>query len=151
MWFWGWSERKEGAIPLDVDQAAQAIPLRRFFCTGCGRTFGWRPPFLLYGRRLAAVTYQQSFMEWAGLRRRPRKSPRGWWEQSRLGRKGFFRVLRGRCKELLLRFGVEQPATLYLRKSLWYAVRHLATRNQIAVQVLCQALASHPSGAKYRL
>ncbi len=66
VWYWGWYERKEGKIPYgDGEAPSGAIPIRRFYCPKCRRTFSWRPRFLVFGRTFAAVAYQQAFKKWA--------------------------------------------------------------------------------------
>src|SRR4029077_15288451 len=35
------------------------LPIRRFKCCDCGRTFSWRPFFLVFLHRFTAAAYQQ--------------------------------------------------------------------------------------------
>lgn len=127
--------------------------MRRFLCRKCGGTFSWRPPFLAFGRSLAAVSYQRGLKCWCW--RKPWSGGTDWYELSLAGRKGFYRILRGRCRELLLRYGLpaagEQGApTDFDRHQLWFLLRRLSAPRQLAVQALSLLLARHPGRACYR-
>ena len=81
-WYWGWYYREEGkegtTIPYGHDETAcQAIPIRRFYCPQCGRTFSWRPRFLVFGRRHAAAAYQLALQDWVA--HRPTGPNPRWW------------------------------------------------------------------------
>lgn len=153
VWYWGWYERRGGSIPLDVDQACGEIPLRRFFCTGCSRTFSWRPAFLVFAHRLAANVYQQCLKNWALGRKR---TSTGWHELGPDGQKSFLGKIRRRWLALLHRLGPPLPPSP-ARRQLWFAlqraVRQLKSQNPgfQPVQLLCIALARHPDGTAYRL
>jgi len=55
-----WYYRKGGAIPCgDKGNPSGPLPIRRFKCRGCGRTFSWRPWFLAFARRYMAAAYEQ--------------------------------------------------------------------------------------------
>ncbi len=155
IWYWGWYERLEGGIPLEFDRVCGPIPLRRFFCTKCSRTFSWRPNFLVYAHRLAAVTYQQCLKNWALGKRR---SSAGWYELGAGGQKSFLRKVRRRLLSLLHRLGSAWPPDPD-RRTLWFAFQRGAARQRWAggdnsrqsIHILCMALARHPEGTLYRL
>lgn len=161
--YWGWYERKEGCLPLDGGtSAAGAIPIRRFRCSGCGRTFSWRPPFLVFGRRYAAVFYQMALREWCLGRRGA--DGRAWYEPGPTGRRAFFRLLTRRFGFLLGRLGEAREglpphdrADSEERRSLWNLARGSARdprdrqdRSRLAIHPLCMALAQ-AFGTLYRL
>lgn len=154
VWFWGWYERLEGSIPLDFDKVCGPIPLRRFFCTKCTRTFSWRPAFLVFAHRLAAVTYQQCLKNWALGKKR---CSAGWHELGAGGQKSFLRKVRRRLLALLHRLGCSLPPDSDGRR-LWFALRRTAARLNHrgdnacqSIHVLCLSLARHPDGTLYRL
>lgn len=170
--YWGWYERKEGSIPYgDGDAVAGPIPIRRFRCSRCGRTFSWRPAFLVFGRRLAAVVYQQAVKSWAlGGRRGRRQCGESWHELGLAGRKSLFRRLTRRMDELLGRLEVHRRSTGPReprgpaaerhrdRVQLWHAARRLARtvsskkrKPRLACHPLFLALASHPAQIRYSL
>jgi hypothetical protein len=182
VWYWGWYERKEGKIPYgDGEMPSGAIPLRRFYCPPCVRTFSWRPRFLVFGRPFAAAAYQQAFKEWALERPGPWKSrERSWYQLEQSTCKAFFRVLENERSELTERFSDELRQKLeedsvydkdYLspitgsaarrhkkRRILWHLTRQLAkaqtgreTPPRYACHYLFMALAHHPCGACYPL
>ena len=154
VWYWGWYERLEGGIPLEVDQVCGAIPLRRFYCSKCGRTFSWRPAFLVYARRLAAVTYQQCLKNWALGRKR---TSSGWYELGASGQKAFLREVRRQLLSLLQRLGSALPAEpdpFFL----WFSLRRKAAQDRNrgnlsrqSIHLLCIALARRADGALYLL
>lgn len=153
VWFWGWHERKEGSIPLDVDEVCGPIPLRRFWCTQCARTFSWRPPFLVFARRLAANAYQQCLKNWA-LGRRGSSSE--WHELSSSGRKSFLARVSRVGRALLQRLS---PGLLCEpdRRRIWFILRCTAARLRRndsfrqPIHVLSLSLARHPDGTCYLL
>ena len=148
VWFWGWFRRKGGAIPLDFDEVADSIPIRRFKCQTCLRCFSWRPPFLAFARRYAAVTYQRALKAIALSRTLSRGS---WYEVGLAGFKSFRQAL--------------QPHRLAQRLSdwpvkdwpkLWFWLRHRARTapepSQLAIHILCLGLARHrDDGTRYSL
>lgn len=148
VWFWGWFERKGGAVPLDIDEVAEAIPIRRFQCQACGRCFSWRPAFLVFARRFAAATYQRVLKDLA--LNRETLSRRNWYEVGLAGLKSFRQSLHpDRLAERLKgRFPVDWPR-------LWYWLRHRAKTttepSQLAIHTLCLGLARHPDGTRYSL
>lgn len=150
VWYWGWYQRREGSVPLDIDRICGEIPLRRFFCTACSRTFSWRPAFLVFAHRLAANAYQQLLKDWALGRRR---SSKGWHEPGLDGQKSFLGKIRRRWA-LLQRLSPTLPAEPAPRQ-LWFVLRRIAGRSDVLshqpVQILCIALARHPDGTPYRL
>ena len=154
VWYWGWYERLEGSIPLDADQVCGSIPLRRFYCSKCTRTFSWRPAFLAYAHRLAAVTYQRCLKNWALGRER---SSKDWYELGAGGQKAFLRKVRRQLLWLLQRLGSALP-TAPDRCVLWYTLRHKSKQqmnpsdpHRQTIHLLCIALARRPDGALYRL
>lgn len=170
--YWGWYERKEGSIPYgDGDVVAGPIPIRRFRCSRCGRTFSWRPAFLVFGRRLVSVAYQGAVRAWAlGHRRGRRRGGESWHELGMAGRKSLFRRLTRRLDELLGRLDVpghssapDEPTGLAAgrqrdRVQLWHAARRLAHTHssqqhepRLACHLVFLALASHPAQVRYSL
>lgn len=157
VWYWGWYEREEGSLPLgDGDGAAGAILLRRFKCTACGRTFSWRPLFLLFGRRYAALFYQLKFKSWA--LGQCVAGHGGWCDLGEAGRKAFSRFLGSRAAEFLDRLGTKvEPAGR--RMKMWQLarqfVRSLLSAQQrppsLSIHLVCLALARHPQGVRYSL
>ena len=154
VWYWGWYERLEGSIPLEFDKVCGPIPLRRFFCTHCGRTFSWRPAFLVYAHHLAAATYQQCLKNWALGKER---SSGGWYELGAGGQKSFLRKVRRQLLAMLHRLGSAWPSEPD-RRVLWYALRLRAAQqpyqgdaSRQSIHILCIALARHPDGTLYRL
>ncbi len=152
---------------------AGPIPIRRFRCSRCGRTFSWRPPFLAFGRRLAAVVYQRAFKAWAlGRRRGSRQDSASWHELGLAGRKSFFQHLTRRLDELLSRLEGELarrtappcgavtphvPRQLG-RQRLWHLSRRLARmlvdptmEPRLACHLVFMSLALHPDGVCYSL
>jgi len=101
--YWGWHERKEGKIPYgDGGVPSGAIPIRRFYCPKCRRTFSWRPRFLVFGRPFAAVAYQQAFKKWALRDSSLWKHRESSWYQLELSTyKAFCRKLNSTCAVLI--------------------------------------------------
>jgi len=162
VWYWGYYERKEGSLPSDEDgELWGSVPIRRFMCTACRRTFSWRPPFLLFGRRFAAIaylrlssTYQQAWIDWALHRR---LSPgKEWYELGQAAAKAFRRCLSRRLDELLVRLRrelhlkMDVPSTRKQpRHQLWRLAQRLVSRNpsessRLSVHYVGIALARHP-------
>lgn len=150
IWFWDWFYRQDGSIPLSDSEFAKGLKLRRFMCTGCWRTFSWRPPFLAFGRRLAALVLQQALRDQAyGCRRRWERHE--WWEPSPRAYQALGRALLGSPES--------DPGQARLsRLALWRQLRHLAhcmtlwTRQpRMAIHILCISLARHRDGTRYRL
>ena len=164
VWFWGWFERKEGCLPLeDGDAVSGPIPLRRFWCTGCSRTFSWRPAFLLFGRRYATMFYQMAFKRWSdgcGVRASGR-----WYDLSASAQRAFVRFLSSRALDFLarldLRYRVVSDDDSDLPKSLpgriWNLsrcrVRVLVDGKQppLSIHFFCRALVRHKHAAIYSL
>lgn len=146
VWYWGWYRGREGKIPLEPDRVCEFIPLRRFQCQGCKRSFSWRPSFLAFGRSLAAIVYARTLKCWCWHRPVPGASD--WYELSLVGRKSFYRVLRGRCEELLIRFGV--PSGPSDRQQMWFLTRRLSAPSRHSIHALCLLLATPRGGARYR-
>lgn len=156
MWYWGWFDRKEGGLPVgDGDEAAGAIPLRRFMCTACGRTFSWRPAFLLFGRRYAALFYQMAFQAWSLGR-----SAAGtglWCDLSTAGRRAFSRFLGYGAFEVKdrLNLGATDGSRVEFWKVMRQAVRSMLIVNQkqppLSIHLICLTLAPHPRNARYGL
>jgi hypothetical protein len=150
VWYWGWYKRKAGSVPFDDGESASGpIPLRRFRCTKCRRTFSWRPPLLIFGRRFAAVVYQQALKEWALRGSRRFSGGEGWHEPGPASRKAFFR----RLDELLGGLGTAMAAA---RQRLWQRLRRLARTQsrvhgvpRLAVHCLAILWARHPHGTRY--
>lgn len=150
VWFWGWYFREDGYIPLSEWEFAEGLKLRRFMCTGCGRTFSWRPAFLAYGRRLAALIYQQALKDWA-YRRRRRWEQNPWCDVS----PSAYYALGRRLRETI----PEPPGQATLsRQHLWQLLRGVAKQITLstrqprqAIHVLFIALARHRDGTLYRL
>lgn len=150
VWYWGWYRRLEGSIPLDLDRVCGDIPLRRFLCKLCGRTFSWRPIFLVYGHRLAVVTYQQNLKNWALNKPGPSAS---WYELGVGGRKSFLRKIRLRLPSLLRQLGCSGPAPPH-EPLLWFALRRSSRQlnpDLLPAQFLCLAMARCPNGSFFRL
>lgn len=154
MWYWGWFERKEGSIPLGDGSIAGAIPIRRFRCVRCSRTFSWRPQFLVRWRRYAAATYEQVLKDWT-LERGPRSRGLAWYQPGLAARKALCRKWRQRADEYFGRCGT--PSEL-ARRGLRHAVRHAAVacldvheRPRFSSHYLLIAFARHPSGSPYSL
>lgn len=163
IWFWGWYERKEGCLPVnDGDEVAGPVPLRRFLCTGCGRTFSWRPAFLLFGRRYAAVFYQLAFKSWS--RGTMARTSGSWYDLSASAHRAFVRFLSSRAWDLVARLELwrddllagSHPAKPHPGE-VWSlarrAVRALFPVKQppLSIHLTCLALASHKHAAVYRL
>lgn len=156
VWFWGWYERKGGAIPTDIDEVAGAIPIRRFQCQSCGRCFSWLPTFLVFARRFAAVTYQQALKTMAFNRTFSRRS---WYEIGQSGLKSFQQALHpDRLTERLTSWSVTDWPKL------WFWLRHRARKpkaflpdttttkdHRLAIHLLCLGLARHRDGTRYSL
>lgn len=168
VWYWGWYEREEGCIPFgdEGESVAGRIPIRRFRCPACERTFSWRPRFLLFGRRFAALYYQRAFRDWA--QGRPPRASGAWCEPERSGWRAFWRFLTQRRHELLRRLKEEAswPASASTRtpepeerRRVWEVarrrVRALAgppeRRPPLSIHLVCVALAPHPHDARYAL
>lgn len=167
-WYWGWYYREEGkkgttSIPFgDAETACPAIPIRRFYCPKCGRTFSWRPRFLVFGRQYAAAAYELAFHDWVS-RRPPGQDPR-WWLLSAEARAALFRWLRVRLSDLLARihgalrrWGALLPTVGDERLNLWNGVLQLTEvigpqeSPRLPFHFLCLALARHPYGSCYSL
>lgn len=163
VWFWGWYERKEGCLPLDDgDAVAGPIPLRRFRCTGCCRTFSWRPAFLLFGRRYATIFYQMAFKRWSdgcGV-----KASGRWYDLSGSAQRAFVHFLRTRTLDFLARLDSQYWVTSddpdlkeTLPGRIWTlsrrCVRTLVNGKQppLSIHLFCWALAHHKHAAIYRL
>jgi hypothetical protein len=160
--YWGWYERKEGSIP-HPDGASGPIPIRRFRCSRCRRTFSWRPRFLVFGRRFAAVSYQRELKVWAqgGASR----WSHAWHEAGQAATKALRRQLRRRASELAERFIAElshlggselPPAEVPAERRIWRLTRTLARlqtpeKPRYSCHLLFLALARHPSGCLYSL
>lgn len=159
VWYWGWFDGREECIPLVTGsgvEAASAIPLRRFMCTACKRTFSWRPPFLLFGRRYPALFYQLAFKDWAfgnsGCGKRTL-----WWDLGPLTRRAFFGFLERRRTELLRRLG--HPTGVASFSETWHWCRRFILDRgwsqsgppPLSIHLICFALASHPRAARYSL
>lgn len=158
VWYWGWYERQEGSIPFgDEEIPVDPIDLRRFLCRGCGKTFSYRPPFLLFGRRLAALTYQRLLKGWCTGTSQAVTG--ACWELGEAGRKAFRHSLTQRCPEALerlkewLQISPSQPAPgASPRERLWLLARQLVKRVhrfQLPIHLVCIALARHPDGTRY--
>lgn len=157
VWFWGWYERKEGCLPVgDGDEVAEAVPLRRFWCTACERTFSWRPWFLLYGRRYAALFYQLAFKDWGHARRVP--APNVWYDLNAAGRRAFFRFLERRGTELSDRLDdrrqppvaepqMARPETTWQLARRYIRILFDLKQPPLSIHLVCVALARH----RYRL
>ncbi len=52
-------------VPGGDEPERVEVPIKRFRCKDCGRTFGYIPPFLLKWKHYAAAIVQSSFEEWA--------------------------------------------------------------------------------------
>lgn len=166
-WYWGWYYREEGKegipIPYGDDEAAcPAIPIRRFYCPQCGRTFSWRPRFLVFGRRLATAAYELAFRDWVA-RQGPAQNPR-WWFLSERARNAVFRWLQVQFIELLARVRQEVerrggllPAVADERFNLWNGALQLTEvigpqeNPRLPFHFLCLAFARHPHGSCYSL
>jgi hypothetical protein len=163
VWFWGWYERKEGCIPLeDGDAVSGPIPLRRFLCTGCSRTFSWRPAFLLFGRRYATMFYQVAFKRWSdgcGLR-----ASGHWYDLSASAQRAFVHFLSTRSLDFLARLDLRcsvishEPDTAESLPGLIWTLsrrcaRILVNRKHppLSIHLFCRALARHKHAAIYRL
>ena len=167
-WYWGWYYREEGkegtTIPYGDDgseTACKAIPIRRFYCPHCGRTFSWRPRFLVFGRRHATVAYQLALESWIG---HSVPQPPRWWFLSPRARGSLFGWLRARFGDLLARIREELDAYNALvptvddeRINLWNGALHLTEiigsqeNPRLPFHFLCLALARHPYGFCYSL
>ena len=149
VWFWGWYEREPGSIPLGPDEVAGEIPLRRFMCQKCKKTFSWRPAFLVFARRLAALTYQRA-LEAVVLGRKLRES--NWYGLSESG----FKAFRSSLSENHVRKRLEPHCPVF--PELWYWLKQRAeqiSRNaqtpRLPIHLLCLGLARHRDGTRYRL
>lgn len=182
MWYWGWYVRKEGKIPYDDGTTASGpIPIRRFYCSKCKRTFSWRPRFLVFGRPYAAVAYQQAFAEWAlGRASATSESQRDWYQLDAESLKAFFQMLDRRKKELMDRLSEELQKLFPVssagkniemqlsmasasgrdeeKRTLWQLTRTLAKvltgrekQPRFSCHYLFIALSRHPCGAWYSL
>lgn len=164
IWFWGWYERKEGCLPLnDGGEVAGPVPLRRFMCTGCGRTFSWRPAFLLFGHRYAAVFYQLAFKRWS--RGTVARASGSWYDLSASAHKAFARFMSSRACDLVARLGsgcddllpghhlAEPPPPGEVWLLARRAVRALlpVKRPPLSIHLTCLALVRHKHAAIYRL
>lgn len=150
VWFWGWYKRKGGAIPLGIEEeVADAIPLRRFQCQACGRCFSSRPPFLVFARRYAAVTYQRALKSIA-LRLKLHKTS-DWDELSPSGLKAFRQALcEAELGNRLMGWTVKEWPKL------WFWIRRQAQNTideqpRLAIHILCLGLARHRDGTRYSL
>ncbi len=175
VWYWGWYERKEGRIPCEGCGASGPIPLRRFYCPTCKRTFSWRPPFLVFRRWYTAAVYQLLFKCWVrghGLGRyvddgawfMPRRSAcRAFCEALTCNASGLIDRLLDevRCLHVELppsppRGPCWEPGTP--ERELWQmslevSWRYTRTQQQprFPCHYLCIALAFHPDGTRYSL
>lgn len=159
--FWGWYYRKGGKLPDERGESCGPIPIRRFRCRRCQRTFSWRPHFLVFGRPFAAVVYHQAFKAWA--LKRPEDATAAWgasaWCAPHAGaRKAMRRVLNRRANEALLRMRLQlapsaRDAELGSTSSrVWYACSRLAHGTpRLACHFLWIALAAHRSATRYAL
>lgn len=177
MWYWGWFERKEGKIPcLDGEGVSGPIPIRRFLCPKCGRTFSWRPRFLIFKRPLAAVAYQRALKP-----SRPVDAAcdaGSWYQMDDAARKALRQLVLGSAYYLLRRLkeGLKLTGSCSsseerssppraissskeeTRNALWYLARRVARvfskreeQPRLAVHYLLIALARHSSGVRYSL
>lgn len=179
VWYWGWYERKEGKIPCEgAEGVSGPIPIRRFYCPKCGRTYSWRPRFLVFGRPLAAVAYEQALEPWA--LGRPVEAGRdacSWYQLVDAARKALRRLIRNNVDELLKRFrdelelsGSDVPSEESSdfpragstpkeeRKTLWHLackVARIFSKREEQPRLTCHylliALARHSSGVRYSL
>lgn len=151
IWHWGWFFRLDGAIPLSENAFAKDLKLPRFMCTRCWRTFSWRPPFLAFGRRLAALVLQQALKDQAYGRRR-RWERNEWYEPNPSIYQELGRTLQAAIPE------AEPGQARLSRLVFWHQLRHLAHRMtlstrqpRMAIHILCVSLARHRDGTRYRL
>jgi transposase len=96
IWFWGWYYRKGGNIPCGESEVCGKLPIRRFKCTGCRRTFSWRPSFLVFGRRFPALVYEQLFEPGP-------TSTLAWWQPGEANVKAVRRKLRQHAQRVIRR------------------------------------------------
>ena len=124
-------------------------------CTACGRTFSWRPAFLLFGRRYAALFYQMAFQAWSLGR-----SAAGtglWCDLSTTGRRAFSRFLGYGAFEVKdrLNLGATDGSRVEFWKVVRQAVRSMLIVNQkqppLSIHLICLTLAYHPRNARYGL
>ena len=149
VWFWGWFNRKGGALPLDTDDVAGDIPIRRFQCQSCGRCFSWRPAFLVFARRFAAATYQRLLKDQALNRALSHRSD--WFEVGYSGLRSFQRSL---CPDRLAERLKGRSVARW--PELWFWLQHRArtapaNQPQLAIHILCLGLARHRDGTRYSL
>ena len=137
------------------------IPIRRFRCCACARTFSWRPVFLVFGCRYVATAYQREFKAWALGRDRQRKSM-PWYELGQAASDAFrqrlgdgLMALRQRLRTALVGESVPGPQTENVpsqksRLQLWHlarrAAQHLNEKRpdqppRLSCYLLCLALA----------
>jgi hypothetical protein len=154
VWYWGWFERKEGSIPYGDGSISNAIPIRRFRCSACGRTFSWRPHFLVRWRRFAAIAYEQAFKDWA-FERHPGIRSLAWCAPGAAARKRLRRQWEQRAAEFFRR---SEVSSLPLRGQLRQAIRNIAytmlptiEKSRFSSHYLLIAFARHPTGSFYSL
>lgn len=123
-------------------------------CTACGRTFSWRPAFLLFGRRYAALFYQMAFRAWSLGGAAVRTGL--WCDLSGAGQRALSRFFGNRIFELAGRLHLSAiPGS---RVEFWemarQAVRKLNFNRKhppLSIHLICLSLASPPRRGRYRL
>ncbi|MGH9071787.1 MAG: hypothetical protein ACRDX8_11625 [Acidimicrobiales bacterium] len=153
IWYHGWYERKEGALPFEGGTGVCGpLPIRRFMCCGCGRTFSWRPLFLVFLHRLVALAYQRMLADQSGG---------DWWEPGAAAIEAVRRRLCQAAASLIVRLESHLQRELSGRVDLPHALdlAHDIAKDQVtsdeepryACHILFLAIACTRAHAAYKL
>lgn len=146
VWFWGWYCRVAGAVPCGPEgEPSPELPIRRFFCPACGRTFSWRPRFLVFGHRYAAVVYEQVLRDWSLGRATPEcRHPECWFRLSPAAARALRRRLVRAALPALRLDPEKRPLLWHVLRRLTSKLRQTSRPRLLAFQVLA-LLQVHPA------